>query len=552
MNRRLSLLLGLWVGGCNGSPTWVDHYTTVAAPVTARFLNLPMTKISTAEMTMGYVQQCGDLAESAQGIGEAGSSPRVTFSDQPLSFSFETTRADVFNFGLLSPWCPGSSARYDSLRFFRLWGSLAAEEPNPGDVPSLISVDLPGIWDAPGRELVYAPRATLFRPFGPEGPAVDFPSGYSLLRRSCAEGTARPTMDVAPTADDLIELRRRPDETVGYDPTHAFELERRERAFLESCGVPLPALDLGVRASFDRGQQLVFAPDGASLYYLSTVEPSDPSRTAAVRTLRLADGNSSEILAVPFTTRFAVDATGQLYIATISEWGRVTTSAGAASRDKLPIPPDASLSPNGRWFVFSPESDGHHYSVWEVSTGSTVDAGDGIVLGWSPGSDLVLQVSPDSASVIIRSLTDQKTNTKFDFPSLPFRPQIAWKIGTPVVTDSPLSWQVQPGAFGGCEHCFGLSLQDPGGAPRTALAASAGRVHLVPTPPSTPFVLGWARTCLGLYNTVCTHSLLRVSLDNATSQVVAVASEEVPVAVSPDNKRVALATAKGIYLKDLP
>ncbi len=89
------------------------------------------------------------------------------------------------------------------------------------------------------------------------------------------------------------------------------------------------------------------------------------------------------------------------------------------------------------------------------------------------------------------------------------------------------------------------------GTERPVLDASAGMLDIVPTRPLLGFMLVWARTCLGLYNTVCSYALIRVDLSDATARQVAVSPNEVPVAVSPDNQRIALATASGIYVKSL-
>jgi len=82
-------------------------------------------------------------------------------------------------------------------------------------------------------------------------------------------------------------------------------------------------------------------------------------------------------------------------------------------------------------------------------------------------------------------------------------------------------------------------------------------IDIVPTPPVLGFMLVWARTCLGLYNTVCSYSLIRLDLADGTAREVAVSrnvtvsATEIPVAVSPDYQRVAIAQPGGIYVKSL-
>jgi hypothetical protein len=143
-----------------------------------------------------------------------------------------------------------------------------------------------------------------------------------------------------------------------------------------------------------------------------------------------------------------------------------------------------------------------------------------------------------------------------------FNGQFVFVGGTPVLSYSPLDWSVfqpkgdpRPGPPNqpSCNNCFGLALAGAGDVPeQSVLDPSAGMIRFVPTPPAARFVLAWARTCLGMYNTVCSFSLMRVAIPDGTARVVAVASEALPAAVSVDGKHLAFAAADGIYVKDLP
>jgi hypothetical protein len=103
------------------------------------------------------------------------------------------------------------------------------------------------------------------------------------------------------------------------------------------------------------------------------------------------------------------------------------------------------------------------------------------------------------------------------------------------------------------EGSSGLSLIDPSiGVERTILDTAIGPITLVPGswPLDTAFV--WAKNCLGLFDTVCSYALLRVTLTTGVVQTVAVSHDLVPVGISSDGRRLALGTSKGLYVKDLP
>ena len=114
---------------------------------------------------------------------------------------------------------------------------------------------------------------------------------------------------------------------------------------------------------------------------------------------------------------------------------------------------------------------------------------------------------------------------------------------------------VAPGGSSGfdCTSCVGLSLRNlADGTLRQVLDASVGEISLVSTPPVLDTLLAWTqKKCLGLYNTVCTYSLIRVGLTSGTAQTVATAADKYPVGLSPDGQRIAIAAPSGIYVKNL-
>jgi len=91
---------------------------------------------------------------------------------------------------------------------------------------------------------------------------------------------------------------------------------------------------------------------------------------------------------------------------------------------------------------------------------------------------------------------------------------------------------------------------------------SAGAVAVMTeSKPTVGFTLAWLTTCQGLFSTVCTATLYRVRVPDGTTTPLAVAAQATvkpypsafscPVAISPDNQRVAIASPRGIYVEPL-
>jgi hypothetical protein len=103
-----------------------------------------------------------------------------------------------------------------------------------------------------------------------------------------------------------------------------------------------------------------------------------------------------------------------------------------------------------------------------------------------------------------------------------------------------------------CAGCGGLLLLDlTTGVERQVLAPSAGTLGPSSTSALDVLVV-WVTRCLGLFDTVCSSSLLRINLLDGTVQTVAVSSEPGPVALSWDARRIAFGAPDGIYVKQLP
>jgi hypothetical protein len=103
----------------------------------------------------------------------------------------------------------------------------------------------------------------------------------------------------------------------------------------------------------------------------------------------------------------------------------------------------------------------------------------------------------------------------------------------------------------------GLSLFDPAtGFVRQILARSAGMLEASPigsSPISSLDVMFvWLTKCLGMFDTLCSSSLVKINLVDATVQTVAVSSNTGPVGLSSNGRRIALGASNGIYVKELP
>jgi hypothetical protein len=89
-----------------------------------------------------------------------------------------------------------------------------------------------------------------------------------------------------------------------------------------------------------------------------------------------------------------------------------------------------------------------------------------------------------------------------------------------------------------------------GGGVSSVFDTQAGSINYAASVPGTALV--WARRCLGLFETVCSFDLHRVTLPAGEDQIVAVADSAAPVALSASGHRFAIAARDGIYVRDLP
>jgi hypothetical protein len=531
--RKAFVVLVALLGACTTGPD--VSYIGPAFTLNARFANLPAGEISSVEVVINLVQYSAHEAPQQPEVGEV-----------PVDWRSSVLVGDSAQIEFTAAYTPpqqiGTSFSDRDLRFFRLTSVLQMQ---PGDSFSSI-----GPWDPHGYYLVYTQIPTTFSPFGPSGPTIDFPKGYSWLQRSCGTSTGAIDMAVVST-DEVVDFYEV--ETPPTLRTDQWTIELSERALVQGCGAAVPAADLGSHVSFDRAQSLVWSADGASISYLAPADPLDPTQSVSLRQLRLADAATSEIVAIPIGHGLQIDSAGRLYVGNDDNLLQVDTSVTPAALVVIPVPSEAVVSPDGRWLAYYPSTTGDNgLHVWDIQSGADLIAVSQMFLGWSPDSTLAYW-SPYTAPSTFSILSPADPGQPKTYGTMGNSdPSVVWNTGGPLFARRPVAWSVQSGTFPACDACFGLSIQDPStGDELPILDASAGMIDIVPTRPVLGFMLVWARTCLGLYNTVCSYSLIRVDLTDGSTRVTAVSPTEVPVAVSPDYQRVALAAPGGIYVKSL-
>ena len=544
MSRSILLCSMVSLFGCTAGPTGPYEYWAPSVAVHVRFADVPVGAVSAgldAEYLTNSNDYLPDYPHAMLGgslVANGGGSATANLHDGEGSFE------------LL--YSSGSGAPQPEVHLFSVRASLSSGI---------------GHWAQPGLLLVYAFRQTSWHRFGPGGPAVNLPQGYSWLRRSCSAVPGQIQIEVVPV-ETVVDFRQ-VDSLPGGDVyvassegvlTSVGDSAHSEQAFVESCGSPATAADLGTRIAYERTQSLVWAPDNASLYYLSLANENDPTGTVSLRQLRIAERLATELAMVPHATGLHIDSAGTLYLSNGEHLVRVSQAPGApATLEPLPIPASASVSPDGHWASLR-DSKTNATHIWDVLSLAEAGTVAGTVLGWSPDSQLVFWSSADPATAALNvqspaALAAAPTSYaySFSYPAMPNNVSVAWDSGPYVVSQSA-DWPEDVSmSCGGCFGRFGLSILNlTTGTSRTAIDPSVGLIAFVSTVPVRGFVFVTATNCLGLLRTSCSTSLLRVSLTDATAQTLVSPFANLSLGVSSDGRHVALAAEDGIYVKDLP
>jgi hypothetical protein len=567
------------------------------------------------EQPANYVGRAVELrAHLADPPAEALSEPlqHVSLSLEPVVYCQPTTldpggpapdyHPDVYRFSFGVPFDPAASIMTlpaisggnlvcpersgpQSLRFF---------QPNVVFTPGSREVR----WVSPQHFVAYTPGPATFSPFGSVDPPLVLPAGYSLLRRSCGP---RQALTVA-SLDEVVEFQRVTDRAA-VAAIGRPQLELDERRFLQTCGVRPAAEDLGMRVGLDAAHRLAWSPDGSSLHYLTRVgEGATPPHN--LRSTPSAGGAPVELARDLRETELRAPLSGELFVRDLAGVPLRGRRQGEGPWQFEPAP-GTNVSPDGRWVLFSGEQGPQ---LWEVSTGVTralenggfyawsadsrlaylrfapsgpevsvwsADAPDAIAHipgtdpAWLPDGNLRVRISEGPQGSVVGVLApDLSARGQFGFPrpasdmgrSLsPFWDKFLWTGERLVRVEPAQGWNVAlvQGKAGGIslgDAPIGLAMQQPDGGQRRVLLPADARPIDEPLAlggPSNSFLL-WTRSCLGLFETVCSYTLHRFSLPDATDQVVAVSDEAPVMAVSPDGKRLAISNRRGIFVKDLP
>jgi hypothetical protein len=530
MCRKAILLAAIAACSCSAGPTGpkLYDYQAPAVNVHVRYLDWPTSDQN--EVTLQWVHWTG-----------TGDSLTSSWN----GFAFAQLHANEAVFPLVAGG-QRSSDDYSSLRFFSLFTSFSA----PAGAPSGSTY-----WTKPGLFLVYAQSPTTWSPFALADQAVTFPQGYSWLRRTCGPLPGKGQLEVR-SIDEVVEFQR-----VNWDDraNARSQLEALEQASLVACGITSPPTELGTRISFDRAQSLAWSPDNTSIYYLNRADPLDLTKSVVLRQIRLADSLQTEIALVAHGGGLQMTQTGTLF-ASDADHLLALVPTNPPSLVATTLSPGATVSPNGRWIAYwsayVSATDRVPLHIWDIKAGADLTVLDGSFAGWSPDSLLAYWSRPSGATdgsqpsgLAVISLDDLGSGPKAYPVVQPLMSFPVWTSTGPLLARVPYDRQSENAT---CIACFGLSLLDATtGVERPILDASAGEIRVQPEP-IRDFMFVWATNCLGLFNTVCSTSLIRVNLIDATVQTLAVTPTILAAAISFDGHRVALSEPGGIYVKDLP
>ena len=529
------LLTTALLGACFSGPNQLEYYNSKVPALTvhARFAGLPTGYVAYPNLDLAMVSS----PASALAPGATRLPPTQTGNRGDLNAGGEAQFTVHAGGSTSSSNLPMENS---PLRFFRLGVSFTEPGGTTGQ----------DTWTAVGYDLVWAMDVTKYYSAGPASPSVTFPKGYSWLRRQCGPSAGQIQLDVRPVEEAVVF--QKVDRFLLWDP---YYLEASERRFLESCGAVIPAQDLGTRVSFDRvtSQALIVSTDGALLYYLSEADEQDPTKTVGLRQIRLADGVSAELVTVALGSNLQQDATGQLYVTTGSELALVSRpTTGPATLVDLPFPGTGRVSPDGQWIArygYTSETT----ILWSIAAGAEVATIPGTLVDWSPDSQLLYRTK-DLNHPTVSLISPANPSLPATFSIGQYRGNPAWGTLGPVWVTIPDTWYVVSGEFTNsvCLDCLGLSLNNlVDGSERKVLDASVGRIYPLSMPPILDSVLVWATKCLGLHDTVCSDSLIRINPTTGATQTVAVAANKYPIGLSSDGKHLAIAAPTGIYIKTL-
>jgi hypothetical protein len=570
----LLLLLAL---GCSGAPDQPGGSYRLPAVSLRLRLQDPPPGMNELIVSLEAIPYCSPFSPSLEPDGAAWE--QIQNVPVPIPGGTTEVRAVFASFGSERALCPLSPPLF---RFYRITGYASSAN-------HLV---------APGTFLAYSPKPGTYVPFGPTGPQVSLPQGYSWLQRTCDGAEVR-------GLDQVVNMQT----TAGPLSYGREQLEIDEAAFEQQCQRPRPPEVLGRRVSLDSAVSIAWSPDGNSLYYAVSSAQATPEQASSLRAVPAAGGTTVELATGPFDFNLHVTTGGDILFWRTSSLERVHPQPdGTSTREVLSVP-RGQISPDGRWLVsttaanggliqdlttqavfpfehgtpvaWSPDSrwlaldDAGQISLLNVETHAMVVVGsrDSQLHGptWLPDGRLVLlrpdgdlgpgdrskpSSGPASARVVgIDGATSSETHfTESDGVFLWAQDHLVRLVSTSFWNAEVVDWNGQLSRS--APVAAGFNLEDPTvGRVSEVIRPGAGALPWDPLGVMTgpDYALVWARRCKGLFETVCTSDLHRISLVAGTDTVVVTSVDQTSAqAVSPDGKHVAYSVPSGIFIQDLP
>jgi hypothetical protein len=406
------------------------------------------------------------------------------------------------------------------------------------------------------------------QPVGASGPQVSLKSGFQILHRTCS-------------ADEPVGFEQVPlDTVVTYDASAAAAVRAGRDPYVEACGIPVSAADVGnVAAALPADlygvyggwgtpiTELAWAPSSDAVYMLAGTLEQQSVELLRVKVgesgatqmmfgglygpLEVATGGTSLLFNQANVESTSISSTWRIRAALLD--GQVLSQA------RIPnlFPPQPGswnsderldlLSPDGTTLAIEngDQTRGPRVQLIDVgkATVSVEDLASGYPLAWDPsGKSLLIGTPSGTFATLALDGTLNPIGDNQQMSNLP--------LDTPV---AQYFWTASgPQALGQGAH--GVIVYNIVAQASTQLV-EANRV----APPSTPLgvvvateqVFAWAAQCFGIGGTSCNAELRRLSIATGKIDVVAHASSALPFAVSPNGTTIAFADRTNIYLKSI-
>jgi hypothetical protein len=536
-----------------------------------------------ALLTVVLLGSCGDAMRTPEYGGEPATMPLVVRVRLPddfvlgpvslLSYSLVNTRADND---------PGGSAGVQTSPSDLTTRELQTVFSVPPDMSLLRS--LPGASSGPMVSIlrpsvssltdsmtaavslddfvVYATgdSAAVF-PLGLGGPSLTVKKGYQLVRRTCEpSGAVRFEALLSNTVLDLVSVPSPGQPTTPLTRRRNVEIDAFAR-----CGLSLPPEDLGTRVEVGpprlKPRGMVFHPQDGRLFFMPATAADEyvsfpnyvPSQ---IDSLDLTSGQMQTLVKARFFARGVIFSNDGRYLFATAEdtdpradpapyLARIDTTTGAV----LKGPARGVPSPDGRLAVYTGFDATRAQALMQVhdfDSGMSKMLVPGVPLVWAPDSASLLSTRVEGSDWTLQAVKLDGMSELLGRNTVLGAEAWFWNAGGPRAVSS----EADIGVF--------LTTIGAGNMPArtdTILTPEQGPselVNMTAVAPAPGLVFVWSERCLGFGPSMCTARLHRYVIAQGKSTVVAVARTPMPVAVSPDGRRLALSSDGAVYVKELP